>query len=190
MKSHPVLVALGTLIFTICALVGLQVWQRFHTLYPTPETKSAFLKSYTPKSVFESFEEAGEGSSYSDHKGGGAGSKFVTHSAGFEWHFAMRSERWMPLMDALRNDVYEQLVASGAEVLNQSGDAHSGFHFEYKLGNSFGAVTISPLRFDSRIHRVPPLSAGLVDADARIEQEETWFPHPPGLITLRVSHNP
>ena len=157
------------------------VWSHFHIWYPTPETETAFLRN-----VIEQFEEGGENSSYSDHKGGSAGSKFVTHSAGFEWHFAMRSERWIGLMDALQDDVRSQLVGSGAQILNQSGDARDGFHFEYKLGNSVGTLTILPLRIDSATHRAMLLRTGLVDTDARIEQTETWFPKPPGLMVVRV----
>ena len=168
-------------------LVAPPVWDHFHTWHPTPETESAFLKNYTPKSVIERFEERGENSAYSDHKGGSAGSKFVMHSGGFVWHFTMRSEKWMALMDGLEDDVHAQLVGSGAQILNQVGDARDGFHFEYKLGRSFGAVTISPLQVNSGIHRATPLRPGLVDTDARIEQTETWFPKPPGLMVVRVN---
>ena len=89
-------------------------------------------------------------------------------------------------MDALQDDVRSQLVGSGAQILGRSGDARDGFHFEYKLGNSVGTLTILPLRIDSAIHRAMPLRPGLVDTDARIEQTETWFPKPPGLMVVRV----
>lgn len=187
MRDHPILIAFAIVIFAMGILVAPAVWDLFHTWYPTPETESAFLKNYTPKSVIDRFEERGESSTYSNHKGGSAGSKSVTHSAGFEWHFAMRSEKWMPLMEDLEDDVHAQLMGSGAQILNQVGDARDGFHFQYKLGNSFGTLTIFPLRFDSAIHRVMPLCPGLVDVDARIEQAETWFPKPPGLMIVRVN---
>ena len=93
----------------------------------------------------------------------------------------------MLLMDALRNDVYEQLVANKAEILYQNRHVHGGFRFEYKLGNSVGAITISPLQVDSGTHRTEYLSPGLVDVDARIEQEEKWFPDPPFGMTVRIS---
>ena len=187
MRSHPIFVALGILISAMSLLVGATVWQQLHMLYPTPETESAFLRNYTPKKVIERFEEAGEGSSYGNHKSGGAGTKYVTHSGGFEWHFTIRSEKWMALMDGLEDDVHAQLLGSGAQILNQIGDARDGFHFEYKLGKSFGAVTISPLRVNSGIHRATPHCPGLVDVDARIEQTETWFPKPPGLMMVRIN---
>ena len=186
MRDRPSLVAFAILVCGVGILAATAVWVHFHTWYPTPETESAFLKNYTPKNVIEQFEEGGEGSSYSNHKSGGAGGESVAHSAGFEWHFAMCSDRWMSLMDALQDDVRSQLVGSGAQILGRSGDARDGFHFEYKLGNSVGTLTILPLRIDSAIHRAMPLRPGLVDTDARIEQTETWFPKPPGLMVVRV----
>jgi hypothetical protein len=187
MKSHPILIGLSVLLLAICVAVAPRIWEQLHTLYPTPETESAFLKDYTPKSVIERFQaDEGRGTSYGHHSGGGAGRKFVTHTAGFIWDFAMRSEKWISLMNALRDDVSAQLVDNGAQILSQSGDARDGFHFEYKLGNSIGTLTISPLSINSLIHRATPLGQGLVDVTARIEQMETWFPKAPGTIVVRV----
>jgi hypothetical protein len=192
MKSHPILVGLSVLSLAICVVGARGIWEQLHTFYPTPQTESGFLKNYTPKSVIERFQanDVGLGSSYSQHSGAGAGRNFVTHTAGFDWHFAMRSEKWMPLMNAFRDDVSAQLVHNGAEILSQSGDARDGFHFEYKLGNSIGTLTISPLSIDSHVWRATPLRQGLVDVRARIEQTETWFPKAPGTIAVRVDDHP
>lgn len=173
------------MLLVLCVAAALGIWEQRHTLYPTPETKSAFLKNYTPKSVIERF-QAGEGSSHGHHSGGTAGHKFVTHTAEFESHFAMSSENWMPLMNALRDDVSAQLAHNGAQILSQRGDARAGFHFEYRLGKSFGTVTISPLSIHSRNNRATLLSQSLVDVTARIDQTETWFPKAPGTIVVRV----
>jgi len=186
MKSHPILVGLSILLLAVCVVVAPGIWDQLHTLYPTLETESAFLRNYTPKSVIERF-DAEKGSSYGQHSGGGAGRKFVTHTGGFDWYFAIRSEKWMPLMNALRDDASAQLVVNGAQILIQTGDANNGFHFEYKLGKSIGTLTISPLAQTSLIHRATPLCKGLVDVTARIEQTETWFPKEPGTITVSVN---
>jgi hypothetical protein len=143
MKSHPTLVGLLVLLLVISVAVAPGFWDQLHTLYPTPETESAFFKNYTPKTVIERF-DAEKGSSYGQHSGGGAGRKFVTHTGGFDWYFAMRSDKWVPLMNALRDDASAQLVANGAQILGQTGDARDGFHFEYKLEKSIGTLTISP----------------------------------------------
>src|SRR5215472_18187232 len=132
MKSRPILVVLSLLFLAICVVVAPAVWEQLHTLYPTPETESAFLKNYTPKTVIERF-QANESSNYVHAGGGAAGLKFVTHTWGFQWSFAMSSEKWMPLMNALRDDVSAQLAQNDAQILGQSGNPRDGFHFEYKL---------------------------------------------------------
>jgi hypothetical protein len=189
MKPYRVSLGLPILLLIICAAVALSViWDRVFTLYPTPDTESAFLKNYTPKSVIEHF-EATDSSSYTRHSGGGAGRKFVTHSAGFDWHFEMRSENWLPLMTALRDDASAQLVGNGAQILIQSGNSRDGFHFEYKLGKSLGTLTISPLEKDSLIRRRAPLPEGVVDLTAHIEQNEMWFPKEPGTTQISINNS-
>jgi hypothetical protein len=86
MKSHPILFGLSVLLLAVCVVVAPGIWDQLHLLYPTPETESAFLKNYTPKSVIEQF-EAHESSSYGRHSGGGAGRQFVTHTGGFDLAF-------------------------------------------------------------------------------------------------------
>jgi hypothetical protein len=111
----------------------------------TPETESAFFKNYTPKTVIERF-DAEKGSSYGQHSGGGAGRKFVTHTGGFDWYFAMRSDKWVPLINALRDDASAQLVANGAQILSQTGDARDGFHFDKTDKTSLRNVRIEYVR--------------------------------------------
>jgi hypothetical protein len=185
MKSHPILVGLSVLLLAVCVAVAPGICDHLHTLYPTPETESSFLKNYTPKTAIERF-DAEKGSSYGQHSGGGACRKFVTHTGGFDWYFAVRSEKWMPLMNALRDDASAQLFANGAVILSQTGNAHDGFHFEYELGKSIGTLTISPLTQTSVIHRATPLCKGLVDVTAHIEQTERWFPKVGPKLSLAI----
>src|SRR6266581_2095752 len=103
MKSHPILVGLSVLLLAVCVAVAPGIWVNFTLCIPPRKRKAPFSRTNTPKSVIERF-DAEKGSSYGQHKGGGAGSKFVTHTGGFDWYFAMRSEKWMPLMSALRDD--------------------------------------------------------------------------------------
>jgi hypothetical protein len=188
MKSHRVLIGLSILLLTLCGLVVVPaVWNQLHTLYPTPETESAFLKNYTPQRVIEQF-ECNLPASYSRPRSDAAGREFVTHTAAFEGVFAMNSQKWMPLMNALRDDAAVQLVGNGAQILSQSGDSRDGFHFDYKLGNSFGSLKISPLAISSPLpHRGAPLPEGTVDVTARIELTEKWFPKEPGTIRIAIT---
>ena len=138
MKSRRVLIALSLLLLA----VGWSIWDRGHTFSPT-ETESAFLKNYTPTNVLNRFNNGQ--ASYSNGRGAAFGHDSVTHTANFDGDFALCSEKFMPLMDALSDDVAAQLVGNGARILSQIGEARAGFHFDYKLGKTVGSVTIAPL---------------------------------------------
>jgi len=184
MKFHPRLVAISALLLILSSAgATLVIWDRLHTLYPTPEKESALLKNYSPQPVIEQF-ECNLPSSYAHPIESSAGRKFVTNKAEFQSFFAMRSDKWMPLMNTLNDDSSAQLLHNGAQILSQSGDPRSGFYFDYKLGNSIGTVTIAPLAITppSRVRRASPLPAGSVEVTAHIELAEKWFPEEPGTI--------
>jgi len=112
MKSHSKLLWLWLPILVILIVtIGANLWNYFFFLYPPKETESTFLKNYTPNSVIEKF-EVETASSYSRFSSGRPGRKFVTHTGGFGWHFAMQSKNWMPFMNALRADASAQLVVN------------------------------------------------------------------------------
>jgi hypothetical protein len=168
-------------LLTVGVFAALRKWDRAHTLYPTPETESTFLKSYTPLPVIERF-RCGESLSFmGPGRSGAAGKEFVPHGGGFDAFLAMRSDRWTPLIDALNNDVYKQLIFDGAQILSRGGDTHSGFHYDYKLGKSIGSLTIAPLETasPSPIHRKFSLPDGIADVRIHIEERELWFSKEP-----------
>ena len=193
MKSPRVLIALSVLLLT----VGWLIWDRVHTfsptlLSPTPETESAFLKNYTPSTnVLNRFNDGQASWSYPWSHGttAGAGYESVTHTATLDGHFALSSEKFWPLMDALRDDVATQLVGNGARILSQVGETRAGFHFDYRLGKTLGSVTISPLELTPDLNRIEPLPNGVVDVYTRIDVAEKWFPKEPGLIRVSVNNS-
>jgi hypothetical protein len=186
--SHRVLIGLSALLLTLCGLVAIPaVCDHLHTLYPTPETQSAFLKNYTPHRATERF-QCNLLSSSDSGRSDAAGREFVTHTAEFDEFFTMRSQKWTSLMNALRDDAEAQLVGNGAQILTQSGDSRDGFHFDYKLGNSLGWLKISPLAISSPPpHGGAPLPEGTVDVTAHIELTEKWFPKEPGAIRIAIT---
>lgn len=197
MKSPRVLAALSVLLLA----VGVLIWDRVHTfihqatdlISPTPETESEFLKNYTPTNVLNRFNDGQ--ASYSNGRTAGAGYESVTHTANFEGYFALCSEKFMPLMDALRDDVAAQLVGNGARILSQIGEAPAGFHFDYKLGKTVGSVTISPLELPPHVSGTGTLSRSMphpncmVDVRTRIDVAEKWFPKEPGLTQVSVNNS-
>lgn len=172
MKFHRLAIALFVPILLAC-IVG-SVACNLGVYNATPETESAFLKSYTPEHAIERFCEQ-EGSSHTRNFGASAG-RIVRHDAGFEFHVVLRRENWMPLMNTLRNDVLQQLSSSGAEVLSQNGNSQDGFYFDYKVDRSIGALRILPIATNSQVQRNMPLPQGMEDVTLKIEQTEKWFP--------------
>lgn len=190
MKSRRPLIALSVLLLTVGVVVLPLVWDRVHTLHPSPlalapETESAFLKNYTPSNILNRF-NSGQ-ASYSVGRTAGAGKQSVTHSATFDGYFALCSEKFMPLMDALRDDMATQLVGNGARILSQVGEAPAGFHFDYKLGKTVGSVTISPLELPPHVSRKLPPPNCMVDIHTSIDVAEKWLPKEPGLIQVSVN---
>jgi hypothetical protein len=149
--------------------------------YPTPERQSAFIRDYSPKRVIDMF-ESNESSSLGAEMGSGAGQRFVTNERQFDAHFVIESEKRLPLMTALRDDLSANFVHDGAIILTSNGDAGSGFHFTYRLGRNAGSATISPLTIDKGVKRNRFLPEGMQDVSAVITVSEKWFPHEPDSI--------
>jgi hypothetical protein len=145
------------------------------TLYPTPNSVSVFLSNYTPQHVIESFESSQYGSALAKSEGASAGRRFITNQREFDPYFEIQSEKRIPIMNTLSDDIYAQLVDNGALVISRNGDPHAGFQFEYRLGKSTGTVTLSPLSPHST-QRNTPLPDGIADVTLKIAVAEKWFP--------------
>jgi hypothetical protein len=99
---------------TFTVVVCLAILNQHRTLYPTPNSVSVFLKSYTPQHVIESFGSSQYGSELVEIGGASTERRFIPNRREFNPDFAIRSENRIPLMDALSDDIYAQLVDNGA----------------------------------------------------------------------------
>lgn len=185
MKSHRVLIAFSLLLLA----AGCSIGERGHTFSPA-ETESAFLKNYAPTNVLNRFNDGQ--ASYSHGDGAAFGHDSVTHEANFDGDFALCSEKFVPLMDALSDDVAAQLVGNGARILSQIGEARSGFHFDYKLGKTVGSVIITPLELTPTdpgrvLGHSKPVPNCMVGVHTSIKVAEKWFAKEPGLMQISVS---
>lgn len=181
MNSRRLAIALFTPVFLVCLVAAAGVLDHLRTYYPTPETESAFRKNYTPRRVIDRFHE-NKGFSFGSGFAAGAGRKYVTHQGRFQFHVVMRRENWLPLMNALQNDVREQLANNGAEVVGQSGNWQDGFRFDYRINQSVGLLIISPMAISAPARRARLLQEGMEEVTVKIEQMEKWFPK--GIVEL------
>jgi hypothetical protein len=191
MKACRILIALSVLVLSAGAL-----WTSdgSRLLLITPQTESAFFKNYSSQHVIERFQYISPLAQVGPSRSAEAGKDFVTHRFEANWYFAMRSGSQLLLMTSLNDDLYAQLIQNGAQILSRSGDPQTGFHFDYRLANTIGNLTISPLEMNSTIHRTLQLPPGIVDVKARVEFTEKWFPKeqsaiPPAPIRIGSSND-
>jgi hypothetical protein len=183
MKSHRLAIALFVPFVLACMVGATALWHYPHLYYATPETESAFLKSYTPKRVIDRF-RAKESFSHTRSFGSTAGRSSVSHEAGFEYYIVLPSENWMSLMNALGDDALQQLANDGAEVVSHSGSPRNGFRFDYKMNHSIGSLTILPSAIECHVRRNRSLPEGLEDVTVKIKQTEQWYPAGIGIIRI------
>ncbi len=195
-RKWTVLVVVPTVLFGAFLVYSMVVQASY--IYPTPETQSTFLKTYSPEHVTASFTSK----RYSSRAIGGgssaAGHTFATHENNFERYFVIQAKDWMPLMSAVANDVSSQLAFQHAQILYQTGDLRDGFHFDYKSGKTLGTVHVEPLQIvDPEVAighltngRPNTICPGEVAVKLRVTVREKWFKKEPGLITAKISTNP
>ncbi len=187
MKFPRVSVVVYFLLLAIVLVTAVWLtWNNAHMYPGGPETQSAFFKNYSPENVLNRF-NGGQGS-YSHGGGHTAGYESVAHDATFQGNLPLCRQKFIPLIDALRDDVAAQLTANGATIVSQIGVAEAGFHFDYKIGKSIGSVAISPVLL------VPDLGTQkngrpdcMVDVQMRIDVAEKWFAKERNLV--QVSEN-
>jgi hypothetical protein len=152
-----------------------EMWVRAHTLYPTSQNESAFLKTYSPQPMVDRFKCL---ACYSDSSGGmstASGKHFVQRSTNYDATIGIRSGQQFDLMNALRTDLLGKLDAAGARVVRQTGNAHEGFRADYVSNNSVGSVSILPIA-TLRPEVVQGLPQGFEQVTLHLVIDERWYP--------------
>jgi hypothetical protein len=156
--------------------------------YPRPDRQSDFLQNYSPKSVMDSFVSKDSISSeFSAGNGSGAGRRFVPNEREFNGYFAIDTEKRLALMTALRDGLSLQLTQHRAVIVSRSGDAGSGFHFTYRLGQNVGSAAVLPVAINQRVRRNMPLPVGTQDIVAAVKVSEKWFPRESDSIQASIA---
>jgi len=148
------------------------------TVYPAPETQSAFLKSYTPDSTIARFQIEGSGAQQSAPGGSTAGRGCAFHEKEFIALFVIASGKSVPLMVDVQRDIKSSLALQGGKIVRQVGNAPERFQFDYVAGQSKGTVVVEPLAvIDRKIVEGPhpKLDPGETAVKLHIKLTETWF---------------
>jgi hypothetical protein len=175
------------LLAAFLVLAALAVVDHEMIVYATPDMQTLFLKTYDPDRVFAKFRNAGYPGSRGSGSGAGAGLGFANHERTLEQNLIMQSADRAALTAALDQDVVSLLNATGAQILENSGNDADGFHLRYMSGKTTGTVVIKPPELVANAERYSRLRPGEVNVWVRIRMEETWFksgvPSKPGPLS-------
>jgi hypothetical protein len=175
------------LLFSLLLLVAIADWAFTHRpfgyLYPTTDTRSAFIENYTPDHVQKVIDPfIARQQETSSEFGAGAGKAFVTNQRTVEPYFAIRPEMAARLIDALHDDMSFQLIHDGAKIISTTVDHDKGLHITYRLGQNVGSATVSSSVTNERASHYT-LTGAMVEPPegseymiARIAISEKWFP--------------
>lgn len=171
-------ISVGLLVFW-----GISTIAHARYVYPTPETQSDFLKTYSPIDMVNLFKEK-----YSSHASTSgesiAGYRFVTHRADRQEYFVVKTEAKPALVSAIQDDISTQLLKVGARITAQTQTA-SGIEIRYEVGNTRGLVSITaPEGVDPRTVAGPlGICADEAAIKLRVRIAETWSKARPGSRT-------
>jgi hypothetical protein len=129
-----------------CVDAGLQwVNQRYLTVFPTPDRKSAFFDAYNPDTVLSPVSSPHFVTHGGESKGGAGGRKAAELSRHIERFLALHGEQPALLMQILGWDIYERLEKSGVRIVSISGNEDEGYEFHYTQRQGSGTVVLKPV---------------------------------------------
>jgi len=159
------------------AIIGPAIVDHALLVYAVPEMQTQFLRAYNPEPVFARFRDSRYSSTVSGGNSAGAGRGFATHSKTVDQEFVMHDSDRAALMTVLHQGMASLLTGTGAQILENSGNDHDGFHVRYMAGKSTGTVIIKPPApvANAGRHLRHPLYPGEEDVSVQLSIEETWY---------------
>lgn len=162
----------------LSALLALAVpylLDRIFTVYPSPETESVLLTGYNPQAIVKPF-TCGHSWNASSAIRAGAGRGFAHYEKSFDGRYVLKLENLTSAMAALQNDFSSRLRSNGGVILEETGNAGSGFYFRYRSGRTLGQARIlQPERIEAFLVEKHPPCAGEVAVELRTSLAEKWF---------------
>ena len=153
-------------------------------VFPRPERESEAFKNFDPSKIVEPF-TCGHSWNASTPMSMSAGWFAMHFEKGFQGRYILRVRDRGLLMSKLSEDLTSKLLSDGGQILEQSGDPVSGFHFRYKKSHTVGEATIKPLQtIDSRLVQKTSLSNAEVALSVETSMTETWYRTDRELLTF------
>jgi hypothetical protein len=155
--------------------VLLPVVQRAVRVPLTPETQSAFLKSYRLDEVVARF-DVRQGSQRLESSGSQSGYRYAQNTRSLSVMFVMKGKQHETAQAEILKDVTSWLIASGATIVNSERSNDGVTHLRYSSGRAEGVVSIEPLANDyAETTRLHIDDARLVAVRERVSIEEKWM---------------
>lgn len=157
----------------LCVVIFRAVVRNADVVYPSSETESAFLSSYTITNVIKS--GIALRSSLSGPDSAGRGCAF--HEREFQSWFAIGSRDEAGVMTEVRQDLESRLSRTGSQITLEKGNPREGFQFEYATGSIKGTVTVDPLAIQdsTAVAGKAGLPFGQTAFNLRVRVSETWY---------------
>jgi len=152
--------------------IGGEAYFNRNIVYPTLDTKSAFLRDYNPQAAVAAFQADGS-SGWGSSIGSSPGEGCVNSRSDFKGSFTIPAQASESLIINVKNDVLAHLHGDGATISRRSGDPTHGYHLDYSLGNRSGWVAIPPLKAARWVGYVPE---GAVPVALDLTISETYCP--------------
>jgi hypothetical protein len=159
-------------VLLLCAAFALDLYSRATTIYPTPQTQSAFFKSYSPKSAIARY-EANEGSSTGESYSGDAGNETAHYARELQYWGYVPTDQQPKLFAELHSSIVHELVALKAQVLSDEWDGRS-FQVQYSMGQTSGKAMGGPVEDSSVIREGPAVKHLAPRLALHVRIEEQW----------------
>ena len=167
------IVVLAVAALLLCYAMAKFAVSRADLVRPTPETRSAFLNTYSPQDVFKRF-DLHLGAQSADGSAAAAGKGFATHRRTFDYALVIRAQDAPALPKALAEQATESLQNAKLNVLEQSRTTRDGYVIHYGSGPTDGTITIDPVKPDPKAQEQLRTSADKLPVTEHIVVQEKW----------------
>jgi hypothetical protein len=160
-------------ILFLCVLILRVIVSDAEIVYPSPETQSAFLRSYTLAEAIAPLSPLRSQLSGPDSAGRGC----AFHQRESQSWLLIASGNSPALMAAVRQDLESRLSRDGSQIVAEKGNASERFQYDYAVGKTKGSVIVDPLVIAdaASVAGQAGLRPGQLAVKLHVQISETWY---------------